>query len=153
MILDARKSASSKLVKKVKEEGIKVLFGKCIGRVEGKKRVESIGVCAVNGQGSIEDTIQCNGVAVSGGWVPNANLWSHCGGKLEWDKKNGFYKPDHNKSSIGHDGESNMIALGSCSGVFTNFEIQDQVPRKINQLLMGMKIKSKRSFEKNKYLC
>ena len=150
-ILDARKSASSNLVKKVKEEGIKVLFGKCIGKVEGKKRVESIGVCAVNGQGSIEDTIQCNGVAVSGGWVPNANLWSHCGGKLEWDKKNGFYKPDNNKSSIGHDGESNMIALGSCSGVFTNFEIQDQVPRKINQLLMGMKIKSKRSLEKNPF--
>jgi sarcosine oxidase subunit alpha len=149
VVVDARPSSDSPLVKKTEDLGIKVLFGKCIGKVEGKRKVEAVGICSVNGEGSIEDIISCNAIAVSGGWNPNANLWSHCGGKLVWDSDFGFYKPDFNNTPLGRDGEPNMLALGSCAGIFSNYEIQDEVPRKINQFAIRLKIKSKRNSETN----
>ena len=42
-----------------------------------------------------------------------------------------------------------MLALGACAGVFSNYDIQDQVPRKINQFASRLKIKSKRYVEAN----
>ena len=86
---------------------------------------------------------------MSGGWTPNVNLWSHCGGKLLWDDECGFYKPDPENTPMGREGETNMLALGACAGVFSNYDIQDQVPRKINQLASRLKIKSKRYIETN----
>ena len=86
---------------------------------------------------------------MSGGWTPNVNLWSHCGGKLLWDSECGFYKPDPENTPIGREGETNMLALGACAGVFSNYDIQDQVPRKINQLASRLKIKLKRYIETN----
>ena len=86
---------------------------------------------------------------MSGGWTPNVNLWSHCGGKLLWDGECGFYKPDPENTPTGREGETNMLALGACAGVFSNYDIQDQVVRKINQLTSRLKIKSKRYIETN----
>ena len=60
-----------------------------------------------------------------------------------------FYKPDPENTPIGKEGETNMLALGACTGVFSNYDIQDQVPRKINQLASRLKIKSKRYIETN----
>ena len=99
-------------------------------------------------RGSNGDGYDC-AIAVSGGWTPNVNLWSHCGGKLLWDGECGFYKPDPENTPIGKEGETNMLALGACTGVFSNYDIQDQVPRKINQLASRLKIKSKRYIETN----
>jgi len=31
------------------------------------------------------EEIACDCVAMSGGWSPVVHLWSHCGGKLNWD--------------------------------------------------------------------
>ena len=142
MVLDARASSDNPIIKEAKGLGIRILFGKCIGKVEGKRKASAIGVCSVNGEGTIEELIPCNAIAVSGGWTPNVNLWSHCGGKLLWDDECGFYKPDPENTPIGREGETNMLALGACAGVFSNYDIQDQVPRKVNQLASRLKIKS-----------
>ena len=149
VVLDARASSDGPLVKEAGALGIRILFGKCIGKVEGKRKVDAVGICSVNGEGTIEELISCNAVAVSGGWTPNVNLWSHCGGKLIWDGDLGFYRPDPDKTPVGKDGETNMLALGGCAGVFSNYDIQDQVPRKINQFASRLKIKSKRYIEPN----
>ena len=148
-VLDARTSSDNPLIDEAKGLGIRVMFGKCIGKVEGKKKVEAVGVCSVNGEGSIEELISCNAIAVSSGWTPNVSLWSHCGGKLVWDGDFGFFKPDLDKTPLGKDGQTNMLALGASAGVFSNYDIQDQVPRKINQFALRQKIKSKRYVEKN----
>ncbi|MDC3092482.1 2Fe-2S iron-sulfur cluster-binding protein [Paracoccaceae bacterium] len=149
VVLDARASSENPIIKEAEGLGIRILFGKCIGKVEGKRKASAIGICSVNGEGTIEELIPCNAIAVSGGWTPNVNLWSHCGGKLLWDGECGFYKPDPENTPTGREGETNMLALGACAGVFSNYEIQDQVPRKINQLASRLKIKSKRYIETN----
>ena len=61
----------------------------------------------------------------------------------------GFYRPDPDNTPLGKDGETNMLALGACAGIFSNYDIQDQVPRKINQFATRLKIKSKRYIETN----
>ena len=127
VVLDARAFSDDPIINEVESLGVRILFGKCIGKVEGKRKVDTVGICSVNGEGTIEELIPCNAIAVSGGWTPNVNLWSHCGGKLLWDGDLGFYKPDPNNTPLGKEGETNMLALGACAGVFSNFDIQDHV--------------------------
>ena len=60
VVLDARASSDNPVIKEAKGLGIRILFGKCIGKVEGKRKVSAIGICSVNGEGTIEELIPCN---------------------------------------------------------------------------------------------
>ena len=115
-IIDARTDAASPLIEKARKLGIRVEFGKAIAKVKGGKRVTGVVLCAQAGQGAPLEEIACDCVAMSGGWSPVVHLWSHCGGKLEWDELHAMFRPDHHRPPTGADGTPFVIAAGTANG-------------------------------------
>ena len=115
-IIDARPSVSGSLSKQVQSLGIRILTGKAVSTVTGSKRVQSVEICSHAGSGEILETVACDCVAMSGGWSPVVHLWSHCGGKLEWDNKNHMFKPELLSAPLGANGERMLTVAGTANG-------------------------------------
>src|SRR5690606_18107061 len=87
-----------------------------IVKVKGKKRVTSVAIGEQSGSGAVIEELECDAIAMSGGWSPVVHLWSHCGGKLVWDEERVFFRPDPAKPALGHDGAAMVYALGAANG-------------------------------------
>ena len=118
-IVDARAVASGALPDRARQLGIRVATGKAIAKVKGGKRVTAVTLCAQAGEGSVQEEIACDAVAMSGGWSPVVHLWSHCGGKLIWDKSHAHFRPDPSRAPSGKDGLAMVIAAGCANGVMS----------------------------------
>ena len=116
MVVDARPHADGDLVTEARALGIRVETGAAIARIKGRKGVESVSICAQAGEGAVLEDIPCDCVAMSGGWSPVVHLWSHCGGKLNWDEASALFRPDPARPPLGHDGQGFVIAAGSANG-------------------------------------
>jgi len=115
-IIDARPEADGPLPQQARALGLRVETGKAIGKVHGGKHATSVTLCAQAGEGSILEEIPCDAVAMSGGWSPVVHLWSHCGGKLDWDADQAMFRPDPARPPLGADGAGFVIAAGSANG-------------------------------------
>jgi sarcosine oxidase, subunit alpha len=115
-IIDARSEASGALPNLARAKGIRVETGKAIGRVKGGKKVEAVTLCMQAGEGTSLEEIPCDAVAMSGGWSPVVHLWSHCGGKLNWDNDLAMFRPDPNRPPTGADGAGFVIPAGTANG-------------------------------------
>ncbi len=122
VILDARAEGGGELALQARELGIRVENGKAIAKVKGHKRVTGVEICAQAGEGAVLEEIDCDAVAMSGGWSPVVHLWSHCGGKLNWDEANAMFRPDATRPPTGADGEGFVSAAGAANGAL---EIQE----------------------------
>ena len=117
-VVDARAVADGPLPQQARALGIRVACGMAIACVKGGKRVTGVGLCAQAGEGSVLEMLDCDAVAMSGGWSPVVHLWSHCGGKLLWDEAQAMFRPDPAKPPTGADGQGMVIAAGAANGVF-----------------------------------
>ncbi|MEX3314920.1 sarcosine oxidase subunit alpha family protein [Sulfitobacter sp. PS-8MA] len=118
-ILDARVLPQDpQLVAQAKALGIRVLMGQGVSSVLGGKRVTGVAVCSQAGEGAVLEEIACDAVAMSGGWSPVVHLWSHCGGKLTWDKARACFRPDEDHPPTGADGLGFVTPAGAAAGVF-----------------------------------
>ncbi|MCF6304046.1 MAG: sarcosine oxidase subunit alpha family protein [Rhodobacteraceae bacterium] len=115
-ILDARPDGGGPLADQAIDLGIRVLNGKAIKKVDGYKSVTGVTICDQSDENSGLETIACDCVAMSGGWSPVVHLWSHCGGKLNWDAKNAMFAPDPNRPPTDHNGQGFVITAGAASG-------------------------------------
>ncbi|MEO1705078.1 MAG: 2Fe-2S iron-sulfur cluster-binding protein, partial [Pseudomonadota bacterium] len=115
-VIDARSDGGGPLAQEVQKLGVRVVTGRGIASVKGGKRVTGVGICAQAGEGAVLEEIECDVVAMSGGWSPVVHLWSHCGGKLTWDADQAMFKPDPARGPIGADGESFVTTAGAASG-------------------------------------
>ncbi|WP_135450417.1 sarcosine oxidase subunit alpha family protein [Tabrizicola caldifontis] len=115
-ILDAREVADGALPQAARAAGIRVLTGKAIAKVKGGKRVTGVAVCAQAGEGTVQEEIACEAVAMSGGWSPVVHLWSHCGGKLLWDETISAFVPDPKRPPLNHDGSAMVECVGAAAG-------------------------------------
>ena len=118
-IIDARPDADSALIARARDLGIRIEAGKAVGKVKGNKRVEGVTLCAQAGEGAALEEIACDAVAMSGGWSPVVHLWSHCGGKLNWDENDAMFRPDPARPPLGADGKGFVIAAGTANGFLT----------------------------------
>ncbi len=116
VILDARPQASGTLPEQARALGIRVETGKGIASVKGYKSVKAVQICAQDGTGEVLETLACDCVAMSGGWSPVVHLWSHCGGKLDWDAENAMFSPDPARPPLGDDGTGFVLTAGTASG-------------------------------------
>jgi sarcosine oxidase subunit alpha len=116
VILDARDTATGPLPEAARAAGIRVLTGKAIAKVQGKKRVTGVAICAQAGEGAVQEEIPCEVVAMSGGWSPVVHLWSHCGGKLNWDETISAFTPDPARPPLNHDGSALVEVVGAAAG-------------------------------------
>ena len=110
-ILDARTSVTGELPNKARELGIRVETGMAISKVKGSKSVSGVSICLQAGEGVPLEEIKCDIVAMSGGWSPIVHLWSHCGGKLNWDAENAMFRPDAERPPLGDDG-TGFVSVG-----------------------------------------
>jgi len=115
-ILDARSSATGELPEAARALGIRVEIGRGVSKILGGKSVTGVAACAQAGEGAVLETIACDCVAMSGGWSPVVHLWSHCGGKLDWDEDNALFRPDPDRPPLGDDGNGFVLSAGIASG-------------------------------------
>jgi sarcosine oxidase, subunit alpha len=121
-IIDARISATGELPQKARAMGIRVATATALVKVKGGKRVTGVQLGAQAGQGAVLEEISCDAVAMSGGWSPVVHLWSHCGGKLNWDTLNQHFRPDATRPPTGADGLAMVVAVGAANGAMTAAE-------------------------------
>lgn len=122
-VLDARTEATGALAEEVRALGIRVLPGKGLAGVDGSKAVGRVYVCDQAGKGDVLEEIDCDCVAMSGGWSPVVHLWSHCGGKLAWDYTRSHFAPDPKRAPTGADGLAFVHTAGMSSGVVTTASV------------------------------
>ena len=123
VIVDARAHAVGALADQARALGIHVEPAKAIARVMGRKRVTGVAICAQAGEGAVREEISCDVIAMSGGFSPVVHLWSHCGGKLIWDKTNVHFRPDPDGAPKSHDGIAFVITAGAASGAMSSAEV------------------------------
>jgi sarcosine oxidase subunit alpha len=127
-ILDARTSVTGELPNKAREMGIRVETGMAISKVKGSKSVSGVSICLQAGEGVPLEEIKCDVVAMSGGWSPIVHLWSHCGGKLNWDAENAMFRPDPERPPLGDDGSGFVAVGGTANGyMIANEAMQDAI--------------------------
>ncbi|MEL6641847.1 MAG: sarcosine oxidase subunit alpha family protein [Pseudomonadota bacterium] len=126
VIVDARTEADGELIDRARELGIRIELGKGIAKVKGGKRVTGVALCAQAGEGAVLEEIDCDCVAMSGGWSPVVHLWSHCGGKLNWDPAQAMFRPDPERAPTGAEGEAFVATAGIANGhLFTAEVVSD----------------------------
>ena len=123
VIVDARVGGGGELADRARALGIRVENGKAISKVFGKKRVEAIRICEHKDSGKGNEKIECDCIAMSGGWSPVVHLYSHCGGKLNWDEKLALFRPDSSAKPTSYDGMPFVTAVGSANGFLLMQEV------------------------------
>src|SRR5699024_2656427 len=81
-ILDARDEPGP-VADRARGQGLRVLTGALPGQARGGQMLK--GVDAVDHDGNTLERINCDCLAVSGGYTPDVGLISHTGLKPEWD--------------------------------------------------------------------
>ncbi len=115
-IIDVREKTDGPLALEAKKLGIKVKNGSGIAGVQGRNCVKSVEICSQSGNGKVNEIIECDVVAMSGGWSPVVHLWSHCGGKLTWDSDSAKFIPNLEYPPCGANGECLVFPVGGAAG-------------------------------------
>ncbi|WP_114965190.1 sarcosine oxidase subunit alpha family protein [Alkalilacustris brevis] len=116
-IVDARAEVRGALPDRARALGLTIREGMAIDKVQGRAQVRGVTLCRHAGAGgAVAARIECDAVAMSGGWSPVVHLWSHCGGKLTWDAAQAHFRPDPARGPTDHDGAVFVQAAGAANG-------------------------------------
>lgn len=98
VIVDSRRDVPAAASKSAEDAGIPVLSGHVVVDAKGGKRVKAVRIGKWNGdsakrvRGTI--TVDCDLLAMSGGWSPAVHLHSQAGGRNVWDDQLHCFVPD-----------------------------------------------------------
>ena len=145
VVIDVREESSGDLFESLRSMGIRIEYGKGIASVLGKKRVKAVELCSLTGEGSVQETIECDSVIMSGGWSSAVHLWSHCGGRLIWNDQLNTFLPDTSKSPIDENGEDFIAVVGAASGSFWPSEVVQNVKQTVQKIQKKFKISKVKS--------
>ena len=107
-IVDVRLRPGGAFAARAEEAGIQVLAGHAVVDTRGRLGLRRVRVERLEGGGVIE--IDCDLLAVSGGWNPNVHLHAQSGGRPRFDETRGCFVPGPAVQA-----ES---AAGACRGTF-----------------------------------
>ncbi len=144
-IIDIRDNSSSEIVNKVKSLGIQIYWNHTIVNTKGYKRINKVSVMKLNDKGNdvigkkIE--LNCDCLAISGGWTPMVHLFTQSGGKLKFDNKDNIFVPD--KTNL------NQLSIGSAKG---DFELDDVLKNSIKDTKKFLQIENS-NFDKIDVKC
>ena len=112
-VVDLRPEPEGTLPWKIAMLEFEVLAGSALVDVHGSKGVEAVDVMRVEGGSAVGEPrrIECDLVAMSGGWNPTLNLHSQSGGRPRFDDALSCFVP-------GPPAQAERSA-GSCNGAFT----------------------------------
>lgn len=92
-MIDARQSLAGRGAKLMRDQGITVFHNAAPLDCRGDKGVRSVSV-ARRGSRETLATLQCDCVAMAGGWQPAVHLFTQARGKLRFDTSLGAFVPD-----------------------------------------------------------
>ena len=112
-VVDLRPEPDGVLPRMIANLEFEVLRGSALVDVHGARGVEAVDVMRVDGGSVVGETrrLECDLVAVSGGWNPTLNLHSQSGGRPRFDDALACFVP-------GPPAQAERSA-GSCNGAFT----------------------------------
>ncbi len=118
-VIDLREHPDGPLSDRAEAEGIRILAGTAVIGTEGGRRIRRIRVAPINADGDRVfgegERIDCDLLAVSGGWSPTVHLWSQSRGGLAWSEELGCFLPDRPAQAIHAAGAVNgAFGLASC---------------------------------------
>ena len=113
-IIDCRANGAGALAAAAREAGISIQQGRAVVDVIGSRRVRAARVAPLTAdckalEGAAQ-TIDCDLLAVSGGWNPAVHLHSQAGGKLVWDPERACLRPG--------EARQDHVSAGAAQGVF-----------------------------------
>ena len=113
-VIDLREVAEGPNTEAFKATGVPIYANSVIADVDGKQRVRGALISALSSDGaSLNDhgqLIECDFIAMAGGWSPNVQLHSQSAAKVKWDDVLGAFVPG--KAST----VNPSISVGACNG-------------------------------------
>ena len=114
-VIDLRPTVEGDLPRRVREAGVPVLQGYAVARTSGAHRVRSAAVRRLSPDGRSWQGpmrhVDCDLIAMSGGWNPAVHLFSQARGSLDWRDDPGVFVPGA--------GPRTVRAVGGVNGVGT----------------------------------
>jgi sarcosine oxidase subunit alpha len=95
-VVDTRKTVRGDLLHALTTAGIASKAGACVTRAHGRHRVRAL---EIEWRGSHE-RIDCDGIAMSGGWSPAVQLYAQAGGSLRFDEQRKCLVPSANLPAL-----------------------------------------------------
>ena len=113
-IVDLRAEPSGPLVEAARKAGLILHPGHAVVSTSGVLRVKSVEIMKLTADGEATTgsarRIECDAVAVSGGWTPTVHLFSQSAGKLKWGEDIAGFVPDISVQA--------EASAGACNGAF-----------------------------------
>ena len=127
-IIDIRKQSNTAFTKEAEDFGIKVYRSHTVVNTEGYKRINKITIMKLSEDGQSfanpeKIELDCDCLAIAGGWTPAVHLFTQSGGKLKFREKDQVFIPDIYSSA--------QISIGSCNG---DFDLDDVVKNSTKSL-------------------
>jgi len=143
-VVDARSDAQGFWVQQAQAEGIRILNNRYVTNTKGRKGIKAVQVTERTGtstdpqqQRGKSSWLDCDLLAMSGGWNPVVHLYSQSGGQLDFVKATGEFVPrsgDHLKTAGAINGTWQLgecIAEGSHAGTqaaaISGYEITNSI--------------------------
>ena len=112
VIVDSRAGGAGSIAERAAQKGVSILAGHVVTNVVGRRRVRGVAVAGWSGDPSynVESSIHidCELLAMSGGWSPAVHLHSQAGGRNEWDAVRHCFVPG--------DAMQEHVSAGACNG-------------------------------------
>ena len=127
-IIDIRKQSKTAFTKEADDLGIKVYRSHTVVNTEGYKRINKITIMELSEDGQSfanpeKIELDCDCLAIAGGWTPAVHLFTQSGGKLKFREKDQVFIPDIYSSP--------QISIGSCNG---DFDLDDVIKNSTKSL-------------------
>ncbi|HEX9789726.1 MAG TPA: sarcosine oxidase subunit alpha family protein [Kiloniellales bacterium] len=118
-IVDARPHPEGPHGERAEAAGLPVLAGHAIVATTGDKRVRQVRIAPLSDDGrglsGAAHDVECDLVAVSGGWNPAVHLFSQARGKIRFDETRGCYVPAQALKAVHSAGAGNgSFGLATC---------------------------------------
>ncbi|WP_366554567.1 sarcosine oxidase subunit alpha family protein [Aquibaculum sediminis] len=114
-VIDLRLAAKGPLSAQARDEGIPIRSGYAVTGTQGHLRLRKAFVAPMDGDGGRVfgggEPIECDLLAVSGGWNPTVHLFCQSKGSLEWDEQRACFRPARSM-------QRNQAVVGGANGTF-----------------------------------
>ncbi len=126
-IVDLRPDITGAYVDRAREAGIAIYAGEAVVGVYGARGVTAVDVQRLDDGGtavvSLPRRLECELLAISGGWNPTVHLFSQSGGRLRFDQEKSAFVPDASRQAERSVGAANgdfdlaaCLAEGAAAG-------------------------------------
>jgi sarcosine oxidase subunit alpha len=117
-VVDTRPEPPGDLMTAAREAGIAVVPGSAVVGTRGEDRLSAVRIAALTADDSVRGPareLECDLLAVSGGWNPAVELWSQAQGTVRYDETLAAFVPDRSGQHVAVAGAANgTFDLAGC---------------------------------------